>query len=225
MGLEESEWRVRVQATDRRRQRDLGAVLDGVRGAYRSNTDISESDGGAFIYVADHATAMSVQQHLADVLANATFTLSVQITRWSATRSAWVQATEHEPDLTLGAALDACSIRAAVMLSTTFEIPGSEVVAFHGEVFGLIVRSRNLIANLGARSQAIMGGELRGLTKLLTDGRNDALNELRTNALNKGANAVVGLRYDTSAIADTANEVVAYGTAVTVRSLAKPDIR
>jgi uncharacterized protein YbjQ (UPF0145 family) len=221
--LAQPEWRVRVQATDPRRQRELTAVLDGVRRAFRS-ADISESDEGAFIYVTDHATAITVEQHLAQVLANATFTLSVQITHWSASGSAWVQAPDREPNLTLGTALDSSSIRAAVMLSTTFEVPGYEIVAFHGEVFGLVVRSRNLLTNLGARSQAIMGGELHGLTKLLSDSRNDALNRLRTNALNQGANAVVGLRYDTSEIGETANEVVAYGTAVTVRSLARRDI-
>jgi uncharacterized protein YbjQ (UPF0145 family) len=196
-------------------------MLDGVRRAFRSDAEISESDDSAFIYVADHAQATSVEQHLADALASSAFAFSVQTTRWSTTRSAWVQPEVDEPDLSVGTALDSSSIQAAVMVSTTFEIPGCETVAFHGEVFGLTVRSRNLIANLGVKSKAIMGGELRGLTKLLVEGRNDALNQLRTNALNKGANAVLGLRYDTSAVGDTANEVVAYGTAVTVRSLAR----
>jgi len=106
---------------------------------------------------------------------------------------------------------------AAVLVSTTFGIPGYEIVDFHGEVFGLVVRSRNLMANVGASAKAIVGGELRGLTKLLTDGRNQALLRMRGEALARGANAVVGLRYDTSEIGDAANEVVAYGTAVTVR--------
>lgn len=132
----------------------------GVRRAFRSGADISQTDDGAFIYIADRATAASVEQNLADALAGAAFAFSVQTTRWSATRSAWVHPTEHEPDLSLGAALDSSSIRAAVMVSTTFEIPGCETVAFHGEVFGLIVRSRNLIANLGAKSKAIVAREL-----------------------------------------------------------------
>lgn len=222
MALSQSEWRVRVRTTDPRKQRDLGAVLADVRRAFLSDADISDSDEEAFIYVADHATALSVAQHVEDGAAKTALTLSVEITRWSTARASWVQATVPEPDLTLGAAQDPSSVEAAVMLSTTFDIPGCEIVAFHGEVFGLVVRSRNLIANLGAKSKAIVGGELRGLTKLLIDGRNDALKELRANALSKGANAVIGLRYDTSEIGDTANEMVAYGTAVTVRALERP---
>jgi uncharacterized protein YbjQ (UPF0145 family) len=109
-------------------------------------------------------------------------------------------------------------LAAAVKVSTTFGVPGYEVVAFHGEVFGLVVRSRNLVANYGASAKAIIGGELKGLTKLLIDGRNEALVRMRGEALALGANAVVGLRYDTAEIGASANEVVAYGTAVTIRA-------
>lgn len=102
-----------------------------------------------------------------------------------------------------------------VMVATTFEIPGFSVVSYHGEVFGLVVRSRNLISNLGASAKSIVGGELRGLTRLLTTSRDDALLRARERAHELGANAIVGLRFDASDLGDTATEVVAYGTAVT----------
>jgi uncharacterized protein YbjQ (UPF0145 family) len=63
----------------------------------------------------------------------------------------------------------------------------------------------------------MVGGGLRGLTRVMTDGRNVALARLRQGALDRGANAVVGLQYDTCEIGDSENEVVAYGTPVTVQ--------
>ena len=107
----------------------------------------------------------------------------------------------------------------AVRVSTTFEIPGMEIVEFYGEVFGLVVRSRNAISNLGASAKAIVGGELGGLSKLLADARADAMLRMRMEAEALGANAVIGMRYDSSEIGGTANEVVAYGTAVRVKDL------
>jgi uncharacterized protein YbjQ (UPF0145 family) len=112
---------------------------------------------------------------------------------------------------------------AQVYVSTTFEIPGFEIVAFHGPIFGLVVRSRNMFSNLGAGAKALVGGELHGLTRLMVDGRNDALRRLRAAARDKGANAVIGLRYDSSQLGDTGNEVVAYGTAVTVQARTQDD--
>jgi uncharacterized protein YbjQ (UPF0145 family) len=79
------------------------------------------------------------------------------------------------------------------------------------------VRSRNLVANLGANARALIGEERRGLTKLRSDTRRAALVRLRQEALDRGANAVVALGNGTSEIGDNATEVVACGPAVTVR--------
>jgi hypothetical protein len=57
---------------------------------------------------------------------------------------------------------DASSLKAAVLLSTTFEIPGFITVAFHGEVFGLVVRSRNVVSNVGANAHDAGYGSTRG---------------------------------------------------------------
>lgn len=112
--------------------------------------------------------------------------------------------------------------KALVLVATTFVIPGYEVVRYHGEVFGFVVRSRNYVSNLGARSKAIVGGELRGLTKLIRESRMLALERLRDDARRLEANAVVGLRFDTSEFGEYATEIVAYGTGVEVRP--RPDL-
>lgn len=104
-----------------------------------------------------------------------------------------------------------------VVTTTTNDIPGYEVVEVYGEVFGLIVRSRNLFSNIGAGFRTIFGGEVGGYTRLLADTREQALERLRTEAAEKGANAVIGMRFDSGDIGNVMNEVAAYGTAVKIR--------
>ena len=77
-----------------------------------------------------------------------------------------------------------------IMVVTTNNIPGYEIVEVYGEVFGLIVRSRNIFSNMGASFRTIFGGESGGLTKLLTDSRNQAMSRMRAEAVKRGANAV-----------------------------------
>ena len=83
-----------------------------------------------------------------------------------------------------------------------------------GEVFGLTVRSRNLGSQIGAGFKSLVGGELRGMTKMLADGRDHATQRLVENAEAKGANAVIAFRFDTSELGSTWTEICAYGTAV-----------
>ena len=104
-----------------------------------------------------------------------------------------------------------------VMVVTTNNIPGHEVVEVYGEVFGLIVRSRNLFSNIGAGIKSLFGGEIKGYTRLLADTREQAISRLRDEAKAKGANAVLMMRFDSGDIASTMNEVIAYGTAVKVK--------
>jgi uncharacterized protein YbjQ (UPF0145 family) len=106
-----------------------------------------------------------------------------------------------------------------VLLSTMNDLPGYEVVQVHGEVFGLIVRARNVFSNLGAGLRTVFGGEAKGYTQLLTDSRLQAMDRLREAARGHGANAVLAMRFDCNEIADIMSEVAAYGTAVTVRKL------
>lgn len=106
-----------------------------------------------------------------------------------------------------------------ILVSTMNDLPGYEVIAVYGEVFGLVVRSRNLFSNVGASFRTIFGGEARGYTALLSTTRLEAVDRLRTEAASHGANAVLGMRFDTGVFANVMNEVAAYGTAVTVRPL------
>ena len=106
-----------------------------------------------------------------------------------------------------------------ILVSTMNDLPGYEVVEVHGEVFGLIVRARNVFSNLGAGLRTVFGGEVKGYTSLLADSRNHAVDRLRDAAREQGANAVLAMRFDCNEIADIMSEVAAYGTAVTVRKI------
>jgi uncharacterized protein YbjQ (UPF0145 family) len=106
-----------------------------------------------------------------------------------------------------------------MLVSTMNDLPGYRVVEVHGEVFGLIVRARNVFSNIGAGLRTIAGGESRGYTRLLSDSREQAVERLREAARGRGANAVLAMRFDCSEIANIMSEVAAYGTAVTVERI------
>ncbi|HEX3792663.1 MAG TPA: YbjQ family protein [Pseudonocardiaceae bacterium] len=101
-----------------------------------------------------------------------------------------------------------------ILLTTMNDVPGYRVVRVMGEVFGLTVRSRNFFSNAGAGFKALAGGELKGLSKLLSDSRYESLDRLCQEAMSKGANAVLAMRFDCNEIGQTASEIAAYGTAV-----------
>jgi uncharacterized protein YbjQ (UPF0145 family) len=100
-----------------------------------------------------------------------------------------------------------------ILLSTMNDVPGYQVTRVMGEVFGLTVRSRNAFSNMGAGFKALAGGELKGLSKLLADSRYEALDRLCQEAISRGANAVIAMRFDCNEIGGTASEIAAYGTA------------
>src|ERR1700759_2270500 len=104
-----------------------------------------------------------------------------------------------------------------MMISTMNELPGYEIEEVYGEVFGLTVRSRNLGSQLGASFKSLVGGELKGMTKMLAEGRQHATQRLIAEAEGKGANAILAFRFDTSELASTWTEICAYGTAVRAR--------
>jgi len=103
-----------------------------------------------------------------------------------------------------------------VLIVTTNEIPGYRVTQVHGDVFGLVVRARNIFSNMGAQLRTVAGGEVSTYTKLLTDSRNQARHRMWHEARSRGANAVIAMRFDCNEIGDIMSEVAAYGTAVTV---------
>ena len=103
-----------------------------------------------------------------------------------------------------------------MIITTANDVPGYEVTDVYGEVFGLTVRSRHLGSQLGAGLKSIVGGELKGMTKMLAEGRQQAIDRLVEEAEAKGANAIIAMRFDTSEFMDQATEICAYGTACTV---------
>src|SRR5580765_234548 len=101
-----------------------------------------------------------------------------------------------------------------MLITTANDLPGWEVTDTLGEVFGLTVRSRNVGSQIGAGFKSLMGGELKGMTKALVDSREQVIARMVEEARNRGANAVVAMRFDTSEMGDTWTEICAYGTAV-----------
>ena len=108
---------------------------------------------------------------------------------------------------------------APMIISTMNDLPGYEIDEVFGEVFGLTVRSRNLGSQLGAGLKSLIGGELKGMTKMLAEGRQHATDRLVQEAEAKGANAIIAFRFDTSELGSTWTEICAYGTAVTARKV------
>ena len=106
-----------------------------------------------------------------------------------------------------------------MIITTMNDLPGYEIEEVLGEVFGLTVRSRNVGSQVGAAMKSLVGGELKGMTKMLSDGRRHAQERLVEEAEAKGANAVVAFRFDTSELGSTWTEICAYGTAARVRRM------
>lgn len=103
-----------------------------------------------------------------------------------------------------------------MIVATTPYIAGHRVAETKGQVFGLVVRSRGFSGNLIAGLRSLGGGEIKEYTSLLEDTRRQALDRLVKNATLMGANAVVSMRFDSSEMATTMTEIVAYGTAVVI---------
>jgi uncharacterized protein YbjQ (UPF0145 family) len=102
------------------------------------------------------------------------------------------------------------------MTSTTFEIPNYCIVKNLGLVRGIIVRSRSIFGTIGAGLQTLVGGNITLLTELCEKTRFDAYTEMMSHAEMLGANAIVGIRYESTEIMSGVTEVICYGTAVVV---------
>ena len=102
------------------------------------------------------------------------------------------------------------------MVTTAFDLPNYHIAQNLGVVRGIVVRSRNVFATLGATLQVIVGGNITVWTTLCEQTRNDAFEIMIQHATEIGANAIIGARYDTTELAQGVTEVLAYGTAVIV---------
>ena len=103
------------------------------------------------------------------------------------------------------------------MVTTAFDLPNFRVTQNLGVVRGIVVRSRNVFATIGATLQTIVGGNITVWTTLCEQTRADAFEIMIQHASEIGANAIIGARYDTTEISTGVTEVIAYGTAVIVQ--------
>ncbi len=102
----------------------------------------------------------------------------------------------------------------AAMVTTAFELPGYRVVRSVGLVRGVTVRSRSILGTLGASLQTVVGGNITLFEDMCEQTREQALDLMMQHALERGANAVIGVRYDATEVMQGVTEVIAYGTAV-----------
>ena len=104
------------------------------------------------------------------------------------------------------------------MTSTTFDLPGYKVKKSLGVVRGILVRSRSIFGNIGAGFQTLFGGNITILSELCENTRQEAYDIMIQHAQSLGANAVIGVRYESTEIMQGVTEVLCYGTAVVVES-------
>lgn len=104
------------------------------------------------------------------------------------------------------------------VVSTNY-VPGYRINEIKGAIWGITVRSRGIGGNLMAGLRSIKGGEITEYVSMLNDARNLALDRLKEEAGRVGANAVLDMKFDTSDIAQTMTEIVAYGTAAVIEKL------
>lgn len=100
-----------------------------------------------------------------------------------------------------------------MLITTSIDLPGYDVTAVLGEVFGLTVRSRNIGAGCIAGFRSIGGGEIPEFTELLSQSRNEAMARMVDQGRRLGGNAIISMRFDSGAIGQW-SEICAYGTAV-----------
>jgi len=100
-------------------------------------------------------------------------------------------------------------------ICTSNELPGYTVHRSLGVVQGLTVRTRNVVASLGAAFKSMAGGEIKTFTKMCEDARQQAHSRMVAAAVERGADGIIAMRYNTNEVAQGITEVLAYGTAVT----------
>jgi len=107
------------------------------------------------------------------------------------------------------------------LVTTGNELPGYRITRTLGLVRGVVVRSRSVVGTIGASLQTLIGGNITLFTELCEKTREDAYELMLKHAAERGANAVIGMRYDANEVMQGVTEVLAYGTAVLVAAEAR----
>ncbi len=102
------------------------------------------------------------------------------------------------------------------LVTTANELPGYRIVRIFGLVRGITVRSRSVFGTIGASLQTLVGGNITLFTGLCEKTREEAFELMLQHAAERGANAVIAMRYDANEVMQGVTEVLAYGTAVQV---------
>jgi uncharacterized protein YbjQ (UPF0145 family) len=100
--------------------------------------------------------------------------------------------------------------------TTAFTLTGQRITKELGTVRGIVVRSRSVIGSFGANLQTLFGGDITLYSELCEHARQDAFQRMCAHATERGANAIIGVRYDATEIGQGVTEVLCYGTAVVV---------
>ncbi|MBO1512865.1 YbjQ family protein [Metabacillus bambusae] len=103
-----------------------------------------------------------------------------------------------------------------MIIVTTESVPGKETKEFKGFVKGSTVQSKHIGKDIMAGLKTIVGGELKEYTEMMDEARQKAIGRMVEDAKEKGANAVVCMRLESSAVMQNASEIIAYGTAVLI---------
>ncbi|MGF2615204.1 YbjQ family protein [Rossellomorea vietnamensis] len=103
-----------------------------------------------------------------------------------------------------------------MIIVTTETVPGKEIVELKGFVRGSTVQAKHIGKDIIAGLKTIVGGEISEYSELMEQARQQAIDRMVSEAGQKGANAIVTVRFETSAVMQNASEIIAYGTAVVV---------
>ncbi len=101
-----------------------------------------------------------------------------------------------------------------MLVTTAFSVEGYRVVKHLGVVRGITVRSRSVVGQFGAAIQSLVGGQISIFMEMCEKAREEAYELMVQHAREQGANAVIGMRYDATELAENMTEVLCYGTAV-----------
>ena len=104
-----------------------------------------------------------------------------------------------------------------LIITTGNEVPGKKVVQVLGVVRGSTVRARNIGRDIGAGLKNLVGGEIKTYTEMTNNARDESFNRMVNQAIDAGADAIIGMRFMTSMIMQGASEMLAYGTAVKLK--------
>ena len=104
-----------------------------------------------------------------------------------------------------------------MIVTTTLDIPGKKIIKILGIVKGTTVRSKHIGKDIGAGLKSLVGGELKSYTNMLSQAREEANNRMVNEAIKMDADAIINVRFTTSAVTQAAAELLVYGTAVKIK--------